>query len=63
MNIAIAQGDELDNLIYCLRFIVQAFDLGQVHTLRFATEGGLKLKSNGGMWTASMGRMADENGY
>jgi hypothetical protein len=62
MEMAIVDRAELESLIEALTDIVQVYPQ-HIHTLRFAVEGGLKIKVNSGMWTAPYGRLADEGGY
>jgi len=60
MEMAIVEKRELETLIETLTAICKT-EAG-VHTLRFAVEGGLKVKVNSDMWSAPYGRIA-ENGY
>jgi hypothetical protein len=60
MYMAIVENEQLETLIQTLRAIADG--RAEVRELRFAVEGGLKVKVNGGMWSAPYGRMA-VNGY
>lgn len=63
MEMAIVDLAEAERLLDLLTTICNDAHRDKVHTLRFAIEGGLKIKVNSGMWTAAYGRIADEGGY
>jgi hypothetical protein len=51
MHIMMFEKNCLAQVIEELRMVVSQFDEGNLRVLRIADDGGLKVKSNGGMWS------------
>lgn len=60
MEIVIFEGEDLSQL---LDFFAGLNPTKGTYRLRFAVEGGLKVKANEGIWSPPIGRMADPGGY
>jgi hypothetical protein len=51
------KGQELTELLDRLRSLVEDDGHGSVHSIRFAVDGGLKLKVNNSTWTPPLGQV------